>query len=100
MKQLSLFLVCVTAAGLAITFMPSGLLSGQTLQPDSCHFTTPNGIVAGSSERNENSYGNALLSVGDKSGLSMIGPCQLVNIQADVIRRLHACVGWVRSNRP
>jgi hypothetical protein len=64
MKQLNFFLVCVAAASLAITFMPSGLLSGQTLQPDSCHVTTPNGIVAGSAERNEKSYGNALLSVG------------------------------------
>src|SRR5580700_11137202 len=64
MKQLNFFLVCVAAASLAITFMPSGLLSGQTLEPDSCHVTTPNGIVAGSSERNETSYGNALLSVG------------------------------------
>jgi len=64
MKQLSFFLVCVAGASLAITFMPSGLFSGQTLQPDSCHVTTPNEIVAGSSERNEKSYGNALLSVG------------------------------------
>jgi hypothetical protein len=64
MKQPNFFLVCAAAASLAITFMPSGLLSGQTLQPDSCHVTTPNGIVAGSSERNEKSYGNALLSVG------------------------------------
>src|SRR5580700_2312014 len=64
MKQLNFFLVCVAAASLAITFMPSGLLSGQTLQPASCHVTTPNGIVAGTSERNEKSYGNALLSVG------------------------------------
>jgi len=39
-------------------------VSAQSLKPDSCRVTTPNGIVAGSSERNENSYGNALLSVG------------------------------------
>jgi len=44
--------------------MPPGFLSAQASRPDSCYVTTPNGIVAGSSERNEGSYGNALLSVG------------------------------------
>lgn len=64
MKHLSFFLVCITAASLAVAVMPHGLLSAPTLQPDSCHVTRPNEIVAGSSERNEESYGNALLSVG------------------------------------
>jgi hypothetical protein len=64
MKHLSFFLVFVTTASLAVAVMPGGLLSAQTLQPDSCQVTRPNGIVAGSSERNEKSYGNALLSVG------------------------------------
>jgi hypothetical protein len=63
MKQLSLFLLCVTAGSL-VAVMPHGFLSAQASRPDSCHVTTPNGIVAGSSERNEGSYGNALLSVG------------------------------------
>lgn len=63
MKQLNFSLVCL-AASLAITFTSSGVPSGRSLQPDSCHVTTPNGIVAGSSERNENSYGSTLLSVG------------------------------------
>ncbi len=64
MGQLSFFLVCVSAANLAVAVMPPSFLSAQTLRPNSCHITTPNGIVAGSSERNESSYGNALLSVG------------------------------------
>lgn len=64
MKQRNFFLACVIAATLVVAFMPSGLLYAQTLQPDSCHVTRPNGIVAGSSERNKESYGNALLSVG------------------------------------
>jgi hypothetical protein len=38
--------------------------SAQASRPYSCHVTIPNGTVAGSSERNEGSYGNALLSVG------------------------------------
>jgi hypothetical protein len=63
-RQLSFFLVCVTAANLAVAVMPPSFLSPQTLRPDSCRITTPNGIVAGSSEQNETSYGNALLSVG------------------------------------
>lgn len=63
MKQLSLFLLCVTAGSL-LAVMPPGFLSGRASRPDSCYITTPNGIVAGSSERNEGSYGNALLSVG------------------------------------
>jgi hypothetical protein len=63
MKQLSLFLLCVTAGSL-VAVMPHGFLSAQASRPDSCYVTTPNGIVAGSSERNEGSYGNALLSVG------------------------------------
>lgn len=64
MRQLTFFLVCVAAANLAVAVMPHSFLAAQTLRPDSCHATTPNGIVAGSSERNERSYGNALLSVG------------------------------------
>jgi hypothetical protein len=64
MRQLSFFLVCVTAANLAVAVMSPSFLSAQTLRPDSCLVTTPKGIVAGSSERNERSYGNALLSVG------------------------------------
>ncbi len=63
MKQLSLFLLCVTAGSL-VAAMPPGFLSAQASRPDSCYVTTPNGIVAGSSERYERSYGNALLSVG------------------------------------
>ena len=63
MKQLSLFLLCATAGSL-VAVMPPGFLSAQASRPDSCYVTTPNGIVAGSSERNERSYGNALLSVG------------------------------------
>ena len=63
MKQLSLFLLCVTAGSL-VAVMPPSFLSAQASRPDSCYVTTPNGIVAGSSERNERSYGNALLSVG------------------------------------
>lgn len=59
MKQLSLFLFYVTVVLIAPSF-----LSAQASRPDSCHVTTPNKIVAGSSERNEGSYGNALLSVG------------------------------------
>jgi hypothetical protein len=64
MRQLSFFLVCVTAANQAVAVMPPRFLSAQTLRPNSCHVTTANGIVAGLSERNERSYGNALLSVG------------------------------------
>lgn len=70
MKQLSFFLVFVTVANLAVlattagTGTPAAFPAAQALQPDSCHVTTPNGIVAGSSERNEKSHGNALLSVG------------------------------------
>jgi hypothetical protein len=63
MKKLSLFLFCVTAGSLVAVMSP-GFLSAQASRPDSCHVTSPNGIVAGSSERNEGSYGNALLSVG------------------------------------
>ena len=63
MKQLSLFLFSVTAVSLVVLMAPS-LLSAQASRFDSCHVTTPNSIVAGSSERNEGSYGNALLSVG------------------------------------
>ena len=63
MKQLSLFLLCVTAGSL-VAVMPRGFLSAPASRPDSCYVTTPNGIVAGSSERNGGSYGNALLSVG------------------------------------
>jgi hypothetical protein len=63
MKQLSLSLFCVTAGSLVALMAPS-FLSAQASRPGSCHVTTPNGIVAGSSERNEGSYGNALLSVG------------------------------------
>lgn len=63
MKQLCLFLLCVTAGSL-VAVKPPGFLSAQESRPDSCYVTTPNGIVAGSSERNERSYGNALLSVG------------------------------------
>jgi hypothetical protein len=63
MRQFSLFLLCITAGSL-VAVMPPGLLSAQVSRPDSCYVTTPNGIVAGSSERNERSYGNALLSVG------------------------------------
>ena len=63
MKKLRLFLFCVTAGSL-VAVMPPDFLSAQASRPDSCHVTTTNGIVAGSSERNEGSYGNALLSVG------------------------------------
>jgi hypothetical protein len=65
MKQLSFFLVCVAAAHLALAVMPASFLLAQaSREPDACHPTRPNGIVAGSSERNEASFGNALLSVG------------------------------------
>jgi hypothetical protein len=79
MNQFGFFLVCVTAANLAIAVAPHGtgvpadsclesvspgFLLAQAIQPDSCHVTIPNGIVAGSSDRNEKSYGNTLLSVG------------------------------------
>lgn len=50
----------VFLAGLLMATMSPGLLSAQ----DSCHPTKPNGIVAGSPQRSEGSYGNALLSVG------------------------------------
>jgi len=69
-KQLSFFLVFVAVANLAVLAMPAGtgtpaaFPAAQALQPDSCQVTTPNGIVAGSSEQNEKSHGNALLSVG------------------------------------
>ena len=55
---------CVIAGYLTVAVMSSISVSAQELQPDSCHPTKPNGIVAGSSERNDRSYGNALLSVG------------------------------------
>jgi hypothetical protein len=55
---------CVIAGYLTVAVMSSSSVSAQELRPDSCHPTKPNGIVAGSSERNEGSYGNALLSVG------------------------------------
>ena len=70
MKHLSFFLVLVTVANLAVLAMPAGtgtpaaFPAAQALQPHSCHVTTPNGIVAGSSELNEKSHVNALLSVG------------------------------------
>jgi hypothetical protein len=63
MKQLCLFLLCVTSGSLA-TFIQPRSVSAQASRPDSCHVTAPNGIVAGSSERNERSHGNTLLSVG------------------------------------
>lgn len=71
MKQVSFLLVCVTAVAVMLTGADSridsvspGFSSAQALRTHSCRVTTPNGIVAGSSERNEASYGNALLSVG------------------------------------
>jgi hypothetical protein len=64
MKQLTFPRLCVIAVNLAIAVVPIGLPSAQAPRPDSCHVTTPNGIVAGSLERDEKSYGNALLSVG------------------------------------
>jgi hypothetical protein len=64
MKLLMFFLAGVITASFAVTVMRGGLPSAQAPQPDSCHVTHPNGIVAGSSERNEQSHGNALLSVG------------------------------------
>jgi hypothetical protein len=48
MRQLSFFLVCVTAANLAVAVMSPSFLSAHTLRPDSCLVTTPKGIVAGS----------------------------------------------------
>ena len=63
MKQLCRFLLCVTAVSL-VAVKSASYLSAQETRPDSCHVTMPNGIVAGSSERGEGSYGNALLSVG------------------------------------
>jgi len=40
MKQLSLFLLCVTAGSL-VAVMPPGFLSAQASRPDSCYVTTP-----------------------------------------------------------
>ena len=51
----------VATAGVLALAVP---ISGQASKPDSCRVTAPNGIVAGSSRRNGNSYGNTLLSVG------------------------------------
>ena len=62
MKKLSLFLLCV-AAGNFVAVLPPGFLSARASRPDSCHVTVPNGTVAGSTQRNKTSYGNALLSV-------------------------------------
>jgi hypothetical protein len=64
MKWFKFPLVCLATASLATTSIPGTFLAGRGLQPGSCHVTTPNGIVAGSADRNETSYGNALLSVG------------------------------------
>jgi hypothetical protein len=50
--------------GLLFAAMPRGTLSAQASRPDTCHVTSPSGIVAGSPPQNEGSYGNALLSVG------------------------------------
>jgi hypothetical protein len=58
------FFLWVTTGYLTVAVISPGFVSGQDLRSDSCHPTKPNGIVAGSSERNEWSYGNALLSVG------------------------------------
>src|SRR6516164_4123244 len=58
------FFVCVTAGYLTIALIPPGFLIAQESRRDSCHPTKPNGIVAGSSEPNDRSYGNVLLSVG------------------------------------
>jgi len=63
MRRLSSF-GCVIAGHLIVAVMSSNSVSAQELRPDSCHPTKPNGIVAGSPERNDGSYGNALLSVG------------------------------------
>jgi len=63
MRRLNSF-GCVIAGYLTVAVMSSISVSAQELRPDSCHPNKPNGIVAGSSERNEGSYGNALLSVG------------------------------------
>lgn len=63
MRQLSLFLFYVSAGSLVVLIAPN-FLSAQASRTDSCHVSTPNKIVAGSLERNEGSYGNALLSVG------------------------------------
>jgi hypothetical protein len=62
MKELSLFFLSIAAGGL-VAVVPPGV-SAQASRADSCHLTTPNGIVAGLSERHEGSYGNAQLSVG------------------------------------
>ena len=61
MKKLILFVLSVTAGSLVAAMPPS--FSAQASRPD-CRVTTPNGIVAGLSERHEGSYGNVLLSVG------------------------------------
>jgi len=61
MKRLAFLGVC-TAFLMVVARI--GFVSAQTLRRDSCPVTAPNGIVAGSSERHEGSYGNALLSVG------------------------------------
>ena len=42
---------------------------GQALQSDTCNVTVPNGIVGGSSDRDDHSYGNSYLSVGPVAGL-------------------------------
>ena len=63
MKPLIFLLFCCTA-GTLIAVTPPNFLSARTPQSDLCPVTKPNGIVAGSSQRIEGSYGNALLSVG------------------------------------
>jgi hypothetical protein len=64
MKLFGLFLFCLLAGILSVLVIQPRYIFAQAVQPDSCHVTTPNGIVAGSAERNEGSYGNAMLSVG------------------------------------
>jgi hypothetical protein len=66
-----------------------------------CHVTLPNGVVAGSSERQEGSYGNALLSVGP-FGLWPKGTVILKPGGAGFVTRdgaLGMKFGWTRAVR-
>jgi hypothetical protein len=67
-----------------------------------CDVTTPNGIVGGSSERNEASHGNALLSVGPVAGLWPKGTVVFERGGSGLVTRdgaLRMKFGWERGAR-
>jgi hypothetical protein len=56
----------VVTSAAALTLVATSIVSAQRVEDvvSTCDVTVPNGVVAGSSERDQSSYGNAALSVG------------------------------------